>query len=211
MKQNRVQRSNSDLQNELLEQLELLEMHCEAYDAGKEAVAKHIAVVLRVLLHHHGSSRSLLEQLGLRSGYFKDSAVPFDRKSLVAIHTLVAINCFEARWWYAPTGLEAKKSILFADWWNAPVVRDCKNREFTRREIVTHVADTDGGAHVDPGLEEPYMDLSRNNSLGWKFGSGNNPALPVEGRPELACIRQIAAEVLTTLRSKAPTLFSGNA
>jgi hypothetical protein len=186
-------------------------MHCHTYDSGQEAVARHIAIVLRVLLHEHRNSRSLFEQLGLRSGYFKDSAGPFDRDNLAPIHNLVAIRISNRQGRYVPNGREAKKSLLFADWWNGPVVRDSKKREFTRREIVMHVADTDGGAHVDPSLEEAYMDLSRNNSLGWMFNDQDGPAAPLQGRPEFACIRQIAAEVLTTLRSKTPKIFANNA
>jgi hypothetical protein len=73
----------------------------------------------------------------------------------------------------------------------------------SRRELILHVAETDGGAHVDPALDEAYMDLSRNNSLGWMLREGDvvRPFPP----PVLPCIRQIAHEVLITLRVKAPT------
>jgi hypothetical protein len=211
MKKNRVPRSKADLRAELKDQLQLLELHCQTYDDGREAVAKHIATSLRVLLHHHGSSNSLLEQLALRGGYFKDSSTDFSRKNLLPIHNLIALRMSGDEVTYVPSGRPAVRGTLFAEWWNGPVIRDNRKREFTRREIVAHVADTDGGAHVDPGLEEAYMDLSRNNSLGWVYGADGNPEAPAKGRPELACIRQIASEVLATLRSKAPQFFMGDA
>jgi hypothetical protein len=63
--------------------------------------------------------------------------------------------------------------IKFVDWWNTPVLKDQQGRKFCRRELIQNVANTDGGAHVDPQLEEAYMDLSRNNSLGWNFNKGD--------------------------------------
>ena len=66
-----------------------------------------------------------------------------------------------------------------------------------------NVADTDGGAHVDPELEEAYMAISRENSLGWFFGDGNTTSA-VERRPEQACMRQIAHEVLSTIHQFVP-------
>lgn len=207
----RVSRSRSDLLAELKDQVQLLEHHCATYDSGMEAVAKHIAAVLSVLLHHRGLSRSLLEQLGLRTGYFKSSASPFRPSSLLPIHTLVALRMHSGGVSYAPNNRPAVKSVPFAEWWNAPVVRDGSGRLFSRREIVSHVRNTDGGAHVDPGLDEAYMDFSRNNSLGWFQEQADGSEIPIQGRPEMACIRQIASEMLTTLRRKAPELFESAA
>jgi hypothetical protein len=86
------------------------------------------------------------------------------------------------------------------------VLKDNQGRLFNRRELILNVANTDGGAHVDPELEEAYMDLSRNNSLAWVFAD-RNVEKAFEGRPELACMRQIAHELLITLRESYPDLF----
>jgi hypothetical protein len=59
---------------------------------------------------------------------------------------------------------------------------------------VLAVANQDGGAHVDPTLDSTYADLSRNNSLGWTYGSKSEP---IEG-PARAALRQICHEVLKT-------------
>ena len=45
------------------------------------------------------------------------------------------------------------------------------------------------------------MVLTRQNSLGWHEGSTGNA---LTGRPELACVRQIAHEVLVTLWESVP-------
>ena len=77
---------------------------------------------------------------------------------------------------------------------------------FNRRELIQNVANTDGGAHVDPELDEGYMRFSRENSLGWVVGEDNIEEA-LKGRPELACMRQIAHEVLISLKEKAPEYF----
>ncbi|MFZ5723957.1 MAG: hypothetical protein ACOY33_09910 [Pseudomonadota bacterium] len=91
--------------------------------------------------------------------------------------------------------------MKFEEWWNNPVLKTMPTKYFSRREIVTYVADCDGGAHVDPALDEAYMKLSRGNALGHRMLYGS-VELPMAG-PELACIRQIAHEVLETLKVKA--------
>ena len=102
-------------------------------------------------------------------------------------------------------GLLPARWLPFDKWWNTNIIKDNKGRFFNRRELILHVADTDGGAHVDPDLDEQYMDLSRNNSLGWVIGEGGNqrPFPP----PTMACIRQIAHEVLETLKVKAKDII----
>lgn len=89
-KKSRVPRPKGELEYALKEQIDLLELHCASFDSGAEVVGKHIATALRVLLHHHGQSKSLLEQLKLRSGlYFFDSAGPLNPRNLLTECNLV--------------------------------------------------------------------------------------------------------------------------
>ena len=59
---------------------------------------------------------------------------------------------------------------MFEDWWNEIIFDDTKNK-FTRRDIITFVANQDGGAHVDDELHEKYAMLGKMNSLGWTDGN----------------------------------------
>lgn len=88
------------------------------------------------------------------------------------------------------------------------MLKDNKGRFMSRFDIVSHIANSDGGAHVDPELDEAYMALSRQNSLGWHF-TKCDIVEAIVGRPELACVRQIAHEVLETLKQRAPAYFPG--
>jgi hypothetical protein len=212
-KKGRVIRPKDELKRELIEQLQLLKHSCAAFDRGLEAVGKHIALTIRLLIHERGQSRALLDQLALRPAYFLDSAGPFRPENLVTEMNLVSIQMrtgFAPRYRPLISGGERPlpmRQVRFADWWNNPVLRDIKKRTFSRRELVLHVADTDGGAHVDPELDEAYMAISRDNSLGWVFTDGD-VTKALEGRPELACMRQIAHEILSTVHRFAPEFRS---
>ncbi len=202
----RIKRSKSDLINELNDQVSLLVHACHSFDTGLQPISKHIALNLRTLLHHQGQSRSLLEQLDLRNKHFLDTAGDLNPNNLLSDNNLCVMRLGGGQSQYLPScatgGRPIKERWLtFPQWWNNNVVKDTQGRYFNRRQLILNVADTDGGAHVDPELDEAYMDLSRNNSLGWILIEGNieRPFPP----PTMACIRQIAHEVLETLKVKA--------
>lgn len=202
----RIKRSRTDLLRELSEQVDLLAHACLSFDTGLEPIGKHIALSLRVLLHHHGSSRALLEQLGLRSKRFMDTAWDLNPANLGTDCPLCVMRIGHDGSTYKALcqvggGPLGERWIPFEKWWNNNVIKDDQGRFFCRRELIANVADTDGGAHVDPSLDEAYMDLSRNNSLGWVITRGDvqSPFPP----PVMACLRQIAHEVLRTLEAKA--------
>jgi len=206
-KQKRKARSKGDLEQELRNQLALLKHACDAFDNGFTHIGKHIALTLRVLLYHHGQSQALLRQLGLLDKRFLDSAGDIDRRNELSEWRLCVFRLrsdggnFLAKC-LSGGDTNSLRWLSFENWWNNPVIKDKQHRFFNRRELVLNVADTDGGAHVDSELEEAYMALSRENSLGWNFFDGEK-STPFIG-PELQCMRQIAHEVLETIKKKAP-------
>lgn len=204
MKSPRVKKTKTDLLVELQEQVTLLSHACKSYDNGLKPIGKHIALSLRVLLHHHGNSQALLQQLGLRMKHFLDTAGDLNPNNLVTDNLLSVMKFDSGNIDWAPKFVQGKgfeRWITFAEWWNNKVIKDDKKRFFNRRDLILNVADTDGGAHVDSSLDEAYMDLSRNNSLGWIISVGDvqRPFPP----PTMPCIRQIAHELLKTLKIKA--------
>src|SRR5882672_2338262 len=210
MKEPRVKRTRADLLRELQEQITLLIHACQSYDKGLEPIGKHIALSLRVLLHHHQNSQALLQQLDLRSKRFMDTAGELNPRNLLTDCPLCLMK-IGGQNAYLPLcaqggGPLGERWIPFEDWWNNRVVKDNQQRYFNRRELILNVADTGGGAHVDPALDAAYADLSRNNSLAWVIREGDvqRPFPP----PTMACIRQIAHEVLETLKVKAKTEVS---
>lgn len=202
--------SKEDLQQALREQCDLLQITCETYDLGKEIVAKQLAVILRVLFHQTKQSHSLLGQLNLRSGYFVNTAHSLSPTNVASDFALASVQ------FTAGTGAKYKAMLgdgppvtpgrkPFPEWWNDPVIKDQKGIKFSRRQIVLAVANTDGGGHVDPELEDAYKALTRDNSLRIYFSIGDGVDQEM-GNPVLASLRQIAHETLATLKKNAPWL-----
>jgi hypothetical protein len=211
----RIDRTRDDLKGMLVEQVTLLQLSCEAFDKGVSAAAKQMSTTLRVLLHHLGRSRSLLHQLGLREGRFYDcgfSSEFFTRGDQV--HKLpqcrlvgMYMDGGSAKYlpMFDPPG--GSRKVPFPDWWTGMIVIDTSKRTLSRLDLVANIADTDGGAHVDPSLEEKYLDFSRRNSLGWRFGEPGKAWADIPA-PHLPAVRAIAHEVLITLQESAPWAFA---
>ena len=94
----------------------------------------------------------------------------------------------------------------FGVWWQKTILVDIQKQEFSRRKIILALANKDGGAHVDPELNADYAALTRENSMGWFYTIGDETG-PF-GDIELVSARQIAEEVLVTLKKARPDLFN---
>lgn len=189
--------SSVELHAHLQEQFGALQRACHLYDQGYRAEAKRMATILRVLLH---SKRypSLLKQLGRDQTVFLNTARPIDPLNLIGSHPLVIISFRDGAIEYEPR-FEKPPGVIdlpFPDWWSALVFDDKQGGQLTRSSVVLHMANQDGGAHVDETIGQTYAAISRSSSL-WKL-TGPNGDAPFFGA-ELAAVRQIAHEVLCTL------------
>jgi hypothetical protein len=197
--------TKDELLDHLREQIGLMTRSANSYDDGFESEAKNLALRIRVLLHNTKNSTSLLTNLNKRNINFYDSTTPYIPNNLLPYSglTMMKLSGEEASFVApldggAPTRSKSRK-ITFSTWWERVfVIKDTKVGTFTRSKLVLEVVNTDGGAHIDLKLKEEYANLSRLNSLGWKY-CVNGPVLP--------SIRQIAHEVLKTLKDEFPELF----
>jgi hypothetical protein len=195
--------TNAELEDHLNEQLHFLESSAGAFDKGFDGEAKRLAVAIRVLVHDTSKSRSLLGQLGrLQSQKFVDTALPEVPGNVGTYSGLLSISADQTGAKYTPHLDDvpaAPRQIDFPDWWtNQPVFIDSAKRKFSRKDLVLAAANQDGGAHVDPALDESYMQLSKKNSLNWFSGQNGKDFVPIPA-PERVAIRQIAHEILKTL------------
>jgi len=214
MKQ-KIKLSRDELISQLKEQISFLLTSAMLFDKWKIEEAKRIATQLRILFHDTGSSKSLLGQLNLKAIPFLNTANPYDPKNLVSYVGLLKFkfhNPSGRRPWVIPRGtpdeLPQNSRLSFQDWWHMPVLvarGKIKNITFSRKDIVLHVADTDGGAHVDNALDEHYVALSKWNAIGI-LTIQNGVERPIEN-PILPCVRQIAHEVLVSIQDYFPSLF----
>jgi len=205
---------NKELLGHLKDQIAFMQQSAISYDSGFESEAKRLAVVIRVLVHDTPKSHALLTLLGgEKQMLFYDSASKYDPRNLATSNclTVMKLSANEAEY-VAPlddlsSARDKNKKRSFDNWWERLIIyKDNKSNEFTRRDLVLAVANKEGGAHVDPKLDQVYADLSRFNSLGWKlFVHGEEKDF--NNTPVLPSIRQIAHEVLKTLKDEFPDLF----
>lgn len=104
-----------------------------------------------------------------------------------------------------PSPRDQEKQMPFGIWWNEIVVKDKLGEIFTRKDLVLQTADKEGGAHVDPALDEEYAKLARLNSSGWRVSTGAIVTRP-DNSPIAPSIRQIAHELLISIERTFPKI-----
>jgi len=208
----KVLQSVADLERHLREQISFLQASANAYDNGFKGEAKRMAVVIRVLLHDTSKSTSLMTLLCVKKIDFLDSSYDYRPDNLVSFAGLVMIRKFPGGAEYVPRCKlppkpvgEPMRLIPFEDWWGKVVVVDQRKNKFTRLDLVLALSNKEGGAHVDPKLGAEYAALTRDNTMGWCYWdkSVKGDIVPVE----LASVRQIAHEVLFSLKNAFPKFF----
>ena len=214
----RIALSKEELLEHLKEQIYFLVESSKGYDTGNYPEAKRIAHILRVLLHDTRQSKSLLGQLKSKDYSFYNTC-DLPAKNLVSGYfPLISFkfnNPLGYRPWVIPAGTPdpgmwpKKKKMKFSDWWNMPVIatpRKYKNKiSFCRRDVVLHVANTDGGSHVDPMIARKYAAMAKWNAMGL-LTKQNDIEIPIDN-PILPCVRQIGHEVILLLEQKYADLF----
>lgn len=206
-----------DLARHLANQVSFLRASATSYDNGFDAEAQRLAGVLRVLLHDTRRQVSLLSQLGLRDRLrFDDTADPIVRGNLVPTLGLVLMTVTIAPetgggQYVAPLAdtppQRRGRRLPFSTWWTGPVTRLADGQTLARKDYVCMVADTEGGAHVDPALHPVYSALARENAFGFMYQDDSGEAKPFQGDSALASVRQIAYEVDLTLSREVPDLL----
>lgn len=203
MKEEYIQ-TKKELEKHLQEQIKFLDDSALSFDNGFEGEAKHMAAIIRLLLHDTQNSKSLLGQLNMKSMLFWDTSikVPDGNISLGPYEGLICINLGTAGAKYiAPLDEPPTppRQVPFENYWNEPVLVDNKKNLFSRKDLILNLANKDGGSHIDLVLTSKYADLSRRNSLGWQDKNGNFLT-----DAELVIVRQIAHEILKTLKPNYP-------
>ena len=190
--------SKHELAEQFRIQIAKIKSLCDLYDNGDFHFAQEISVKLRLLFHNTANSKSLLKQLKLDHLTFVDTAGTYDSLNLVTHLGLTKMKKDISNWRHVPLGSDVKfKMASYDNWWDSKkIIVDELKKSFTRKKLVTEVADTDGGAHVDSSLTEDYYNLSRRNTAGYGIKiNGEQVSLNDIVPPT---IRQIAEETIQT-------------
>ena len=199
----RVPQSSDDLRKHLREHMGFIRASSASYDRGFMDEAKRLAAEIRVLVHDTSKSISLLTLLERKDLKYYDTALPDYADNPLPYCGLAASAIGPGGAKYSPhldVRIPGHPVTVgpFNYWWGKTVLRDNKRNLFARKDIVLAVANKDGGAHVDPTLNEDYAALSRNNSMNWDFVNFEGKREPLGIGPELASVRQIAHELEKT-------------
>jgi hypothetical protein len=218
---NKYKISQEDLVNHLKDQIKFIIASSISFDKGFEGEAKRLATTIRVLVHDTNKSSALLTQLNKMNILFYDSALTFKPNNPLPSHCLTMIRLSKEEGedmegdYVAPleslsSSRSNKRKVGFVRWWNRnTVIKDIKGQLFTRRDLILALANKEGGAHVDPELDQAYANLTRFNSLAWKVYTKDDKK--DMGNPVPPAIRQIAHEVIKTLKEGCLDLFPNKA
>jgi hypothetical protein len=203
----KIRQTQEELEDQLREQIHFLEVSAENFDNGDISEAKRMSVSIRILMHDTykkdgtPNSQSLLNLLNLKNNIIffdssmeKDSVGPYSGLVLKSIGPeggsyVAPLDDFPPNFIF--------KRVLFKDYWEKDIFIDSKNNHFSRKELILATANKDGGAHIDPELDQGYVELTKQNSLGWFYGNDLKSG-PLENA-SFAAVRQIAHEILKTL------------
>lgn len=196
----KVQQTIDDLNRQLSEQLDFLQTSANRYDQGHTIEAKRMAVTLRILLHDTKNCKSLLGQLNKKGIQFHDTTIEDMSNVTTSYCGLVMVSIGSGRTKYIAMldDVPCKKMVDFDTWWNAIIFRDLEGHQISRKNLVVTMANQDGGAHVDPSINEEYSRLSKGKSLGRMYSVDGKKWFDMLSA-DLSSVRQIAHEVLKSL------------
>ncbi len=190
---------------QLERQLAFLSWSCHGYDLGIAEEAVRIATCLRVMFHDTGNSTSLRKHLALDGlcvvsacEMIPEDAGFFPNLTYLRIEKLAR----DVTWLPKLSRARATRPVPFHDWWHHEVVYKFAEGNVSRRELVLAAANRDGGAHVDPEIDErnrKYLSLGQGG--GWRLThqADDGDTLDVPFRlAHWAALRQMGHEVLST-------------
>lgn len=188
-------RHYSEFINTWNKKIHFIKQSCNFFDEGDEDQAENISTHLRVLFHDTKRSHSVYKSLN-NSLYFLSNA-KYSPTNLISTWNLLSVELNSQGIFYKSNLSHKidKPLITFDNWWNE-IVFDDKNDKLSRRDVVLIVANTDGGAHLDPNVDENDFRLNIENSLGIQDQNGASP----QGNPLYQAVRTIAEEFLYSVR-----------
>ncbi len=134
---------------------------------------------------------------------FLSSIPPLNERNLSATHDLVLIELQEDGAQYLHTGgnfVPFWRWLAFSSWWeHDPIFSSGSGKgQVSRKSLVLNLRDKEGGAHYDAEVAESDYSKMATNPV-WVFKSNDQEHSELVGL-ELASMRQVAFEVLETLK-----------
>jgi hypothetical protein len=206
----KINRQAGELQERLFQQIELLELANDNFDKGREVAALCIGTIIRVLLHDTNQSHSLFDQLGIKNINFLDTSHNNHPGTYLGLIIKFFSDVQDGQGGeviYKPTftsdfHFKNKNWIDFDSWWDKKILINENGDSLTRKQLVLFIANQEGGAHIDPQIDEVYDKFRHSYSGGVRvFGSKSGIERKFDNIPVLPSTRQISFEVIESLKN----------
>jgi hypothetical protein len=202
-------RTSAEMRTALAEQLRLLAKRCREFDNGDWGEAADMATRMRVILNPGSKSKpSIIQSLGADKAPLLSTCEPIPEDALSASGSLYSQRFakdepsfrYELFPKFGDTHYSAE--IPARRWWDQIVEvggPEGETHVFRRRDVISGVANKDGGAHLASLIPESYDVMSKPGGLVTiTMGTeGDTEDIPIVG-VHLAMLRQIAYEVLNS-------------
>jgi hypothetical protein len=197
-------RNRTELIEKIREQVQVLDVLGEQFDAGHRVMGYPLATTIRVLVHDTNQSHALLAQVGeLTKMPFINTSAPINPRNLLMAHgglVIMRIAAGTGSTWVPRVGLPPAPDaqphdVQFAPWWNTDVMRDSDSTLWSRKRMVLAIANKEGGAHIDPEQPVDVRAIEEENSMGWTYRDPIKDDQPISEGPLLPSMRQIAYEL----------------
>lgn len=215
-REDEVDREFQDYFDSLEEQIDFLVNACKMFDQGDFKYAKQLATHVRVLVHDTSQSTSLLNLIGRKDSMRFCSTASFPKNAVFFLGLVNPASRLmidnqdnqKVEHTFIPNLNEnagqSKKWVDFDTWYQQKILVS-NPTHFTRNEMITFVANKDGGAHIDPYVSEKYYTIAKGTgSMLYATSRPIDEAPYQQGEPyknlHFATIRQIAHELILSVR-----------
>jgi hypothetical protein len=202
-KPKRIPKSEQEMFNSFLEQVNFLVTAAAAYDNGNRSAIKMATPALRTLFYKQSFGPILIDQISTIDKSKFISTVEYSSNSIIYMGPVTPTSLQnplsnEEVYVYLPncydSAMKASHVITFDQWWNGNIFIN-QNDFFTRRDLIRLIANQDGGSHVDNRLEAKYSKMVH-NAMSFIAGPANKPFEELN----LALIRQIVHETMLSFK-----------
>ncbi|NGX37963.1 MAG: hypothetical protein K1000chlam2_01132 [Chlamydiae bacterium] len=208
-----IPQTKDDLSNHLRKQYKFLCKSLLDIQKGDSDEIDRVALALRILFHTTKRCKGLLSQINAKIEILDTCpkvSLPQDYDEAISQQRL--LSSFNAgmvtytlgsieKWKLTPS--TNSSWVGLEEWWNRLLFED-NGIKFTPKELVCCIANTDGGAHIDPNLKSHYCYLERTGSVGGMYfidGKQHFPAGPVK-----VILPHIGHEVVSSLKRSFPEI-----
>lgn len=201
-----------DFREHLREQIYFLQSSAQQYDLGHEIEAKRMATQIRVLVWGEEDRTrypSLLGQMHLKKKMeFISTAQKYSDTNLLSQQCLLQMHIEYNHFKYVPLfeNDNCFRLLAYTDWIEEIVLSDNKKNVYRRKDVLSLLANKDGGAHVDANIPEKVARMKSKDFGGWELKTPTGD-VTYGNDPVYATMRQMAFEMLQSLYLVRPQLF----